>query len=132
MTKKPALREERIRIYYPKTAAGKKQWNHRFSLNAYWSGKHHAERAEDAKYWHAIVWAALTEARVPKKTFERPAVITFLWNDGLDIDNHAAMGKCITDALKNRVIQNDSRRYLAGVEHYFHEEPYIEVIIREI
>ena len=132
MAKKEMLREERIRIYYPKSAAGKKQWNKKFGLNAYWSGKHHAERAEDAKFWHAIVWASLAKAKIPKKPFERPAIITFLWNDGLDIDNHAAMGKCITDALKNRVIQNDNRRCLCGVEHYFHEEEYIEVIIREI
>jgi hypothetical protein len=132
MSKTERKRTERIRIYYPKSAAGKKQWNKRFSLNAYWSGKHHAERAEDAKFWHAIVWAAMAQAKIPKKVFERPAVITFLWNDGLDIDNHAAMGKSITDALKNWVIQNDSRRYLAGVEHYFHDEDYIEVIIREI
>ena len=74
----------------------------------------------------------MIEAHVPKRVFERPAIVTFLWDDGLDIDNHAAIAKCITDALKKRVLQNDNRRWLAGVEHYFHDKGYIEVIIREI
>ena len=54
------------------------------------------------------------------------------WNDRLDIDNHAIMGKMIVDAMKGRVIEDDSRRWVKGVCHYFHDGDYISVEIREI
>ena len=50
----------------------------------------------------------------------------------LDIDNHAIMGKMIVDAMKGRVIEDDSRRWVKGVCHYFHDGDYISVEIREI
>lgn len=122
--------KETIRINYPRTAAGKKQWAKLYGTNAYWSGKHHAKRAEDARYWHALTRAAISKAR--RTPFEKPVVITFLWNDALDIDNHSIMGKMIVDALKGRIIKDDSRHWLKGVEHFFHDGDYIKIIVTEI
>jgi len=128
----PKHGKEVIRIFYPKSAAGKKQWNKLYGTNAYWAGKHHAVRVEDARYWHSLTWAAMAAARVRKQPFERPVTITFLWNDKLDLDNHSMMAKMILDGLKPKLIADDSRRWVRGIQHLWHEEPYIEVIIREI
>ena len=124
--------KEVIRIDYPKTAAGKKQWNKLYGTNAYWAGKHHAKRTEDARYWHSLTWAAMAAARTRKRPFDKPAVITFRWNDNLDLDNHSMMAKMIVDGLKQRVIQDDTRRWVKGIEHYWHDKPYIEIIVQEI
>ena len=124
--------KEIIRIPYPKSAAGKKQWNHDYGLNAYYSGKHHSKRAEDARFWHALTRAAMSKAQVRRRPFDKPVVITFLWNDRLDLDNHSIMSKMIIDALKGRLINDDTRRWVKGIEHYWHDEDYIKVIIQEI
>lgn len=123
---------ETIKISYPKTAAGKKEWSKRYGVNAYWKGKHFHERAEDARFWHAITKTAIDAAHCRKHPFERPVVVSFAWNDNLDLDNHSLMGKMIIDAIKGRVIQDDSRRWLKGIEHYWHEGDYIKVVIREV
>ena len=124
--------KEVIRIDYPKTAAGKKQWCKLYGSNAYWAGKHWAKRKEDAQYWHALTWAAMSKAQIRKRSFEKPVVITFLWNDNLDLDNHSMMGKMIIDAMKSRLLVDDSRRWVKGIEHYWHDAPYIKVIIQEV
>lgn len=124
--------KEIIRIPYPKTAAGKKEWNKRFGMNAYYSGKHWSKRKEDADFWHTLTRAAMSKAQVRRRPFEKPVVITFLWNDRLDCTNHGVMAKMIEDALVGRLINDDSRRWVKGIEHYFHDEDYIKVIIREI
>lgn len=124
--------KETIRIYYPKSSAGKKQWNKLYGTNAYWSGKHHAKRTEDARYWHALTWAAMSAAHVRKRPFDKPVVITFLWNDNLDLDNHCIMAKMIVDGLKKHLINDDTRRWVRGIEHYWHDEDYIEITVSEI
>lgn len=124
--------KEVIRIPYPKTAAGKKQWNQRYGLNAYYSGKHWSKRKEDATYWHMLTRSAMNKQKTRRIPFEKPVVISFLWNDRLDCSNHAVMGKMIEDALKGRVIRDDSQKWVRGVEHYFHEEECIKIIIREV
>ena len=116
MSEKGKTMKEVIRIDYPPTAAGKKQWNKRYGTNAYWAGKHHA---------------AMNKAHVRKKPFEKPVLITFLWNDSLDLDNHSMMEKMIVDGLKKKLINDDSRRWVKGIEHYWHDEKCIKVIIRE-
>lgn len=126
------MSREVLSIDYPKNAEGKKEWNRRYGTNAYWSGKHHAARAKDAQYWHELTWAAMAKAQCRKHPFEKPVVITFLWNDNLDLDNHSMMAKMIVDALKPRVIANDSRKYVQGIEHYWHEHPCIKIIIQEV
>ena len=73
----------------------------------------------------------MNKAHVRKKPFEKPVLITFLWNDSLDLDNHSMMEKMIVDGLKKRLINDDSRRWVKGIEHYWHDEKCIKVIIRE-
>lgn len=124
--------KEVIRINYPKTAAGKKHWNKLYGTNAYWAGKHHAKRTEDARYWHALTLAAMQAARVRKRPFDKPVVITFLWNDNLDLSNHSMMAKMIEDGLRKRLINDDSKRWVRGIEHYWHDDDCIKVIIREV
>jgi hypothetical protein len=124
--------KEIIRIPYPKTAAGKKEWNKKYGMNAYYAGKHWSKRKEDADYWHQLTRAAMSKAQVRRRPFEKPVVITFLWNDKLDLDNHSIMSKMIIDALKGRLINDDTRRWVKGIAHYWSNEDYIKVIIQEI
>lgn len=123
---------EVIKIPYPKTMAGKKEWNKRYGLNAYWKGKHFGERSEDAIFWHALTKMAMDSAHCRKHPFENPVVVSFAWNDHLDLDNHSIMGKMILDAMKGRVFPDDSRKWLKGIEHYWHDADYIRVEIREV
>lgn len=119
-------------IPYPPTQNGKTMWNRRYGMNAYYSGKHWAQRKKDAEYWHWLTMAAMRKAKCRTTPFDKPVVVRFCWNDNLDIDNHAVMGKMIVDAMKGTIIHDDSRRYLAGVEHYFHDEDYILVMVRDV
>ncbi len=93
----------------------------RYGLNAYYAGKHWAQRKADADEWHAVVRYELRRQQIPLLLFEQPVAITFRWNDRLDIDNHAMMGKFIVDALKGILIRDDDRRYLRRVSHEFHD-----------
>ena len=119
-------------IDYPPTKKGRGFWAKEYGLNAYYSGKHWAQRKQDAQYWHMLTRAAMDKYKVRKKPFEKPVIISFYWNDNLDCSNHAAIGKMIEDAMKSRVIQDDNRRYVTGIEHYFHDENFIGVIVREV
>ena len=123
---------ESFRIYYPSSSSEKKKWNKKYGMNAYYSGKPWQLRRQDAEFWHLLTRSALNRQEARRTPFEKPVEISFLWNDRLDIDNHAIMGKMIVDALKGRLINDDSRRWLKGVCHYFHEEDYILVQIREV
>lgn len=123
---------ETFRIPYPPTKAGQKAWSKRFSVNAYWGGKHWSKRKEDADFWHMLVRSEMTKQRVRRTPFQKPVIVTFYWNSRLDIDNNAIMGKMIVDAMKGRILQDDNRRFLRGVEHYFHDEEYIKVVVRTV
>lgn len=119
-------------IPYPSSDAGRKLWNKRYGLNAYWSGKHWSKRREDADYWHRLVRTEMERQKVRRRPFENPAVLTFHFNDRLDCSNHAAMVKMIEDAMKGRIIREDSRRWVKGIEIYFHDENYIRVTVSEV
>ena len=123
---------EKFQIPYPKSKAGQKQWSKDYGMNAYYAGKHWSIRKRDADYWHRLTQTCMDGQNVRRIPFKRPVIITFHWNDRLDIDNHAVMGKMIVDAMKGRVIEDDTRRWLKGVCHYFHDGDYIGVEIREI
>lgn len=123
---------EKFRIPYPHSKAGLKQWAKEYGMNAYYAGKHWSRRKRDAEYWHRLTRLHMDEQNVRRVPFKRPVVVIFHWNDRLDIDNHAIMGKMIVDALKGCVIEDDSRKWVKGVCHYFHDENYIGVEIREI
>ena len=129
---KPKAREF-FKIEYPNTPAGKKDWNKRFSDNAYYAGKHWAVRKKDADYWHNMVRACMDRQGVRKRPFEKPVEILLFWNDRLDVDNHSIMGKMIVDAMKGRLLQNDSKKWVRSVTHTFHDRgDYIWVEVREV
>ena len=123
---------EKFRIPYPQQLSERKKWNSRFGMNAYYAGKHWSERKRDADFWHMLVRSCLNGQDVRRIPFKRPVVITFRWNDRMDIDNHAVMGKMIVDAMKGRIIEDDNKTWVKGVCHYFHDEDYISVEIHEV
>lgn len=124
--------KECFRIEYPNTKAGKKDWNKRYGVNAYYAGKHWSQRQQDAEYWHNMTRACMERAGVRKRPFERPVSITFHWNSNLDLDNHSIMGKFIVDAMCGRLIQGDSRRWVKEIRHLWHDEDYIRVEVKEV
>lgn len=101
-------------------------------MNAYYAGKHWSRRKEDAEFWHLMVHKCMDRQGVRRTPIHAPVIVTFRWNDRLDIDNHAVMGKMILDAMKGRVIEDDSRRFVKGVTHIFHDEDYISVEVKEL
>jgi hypothetical protein len=126
------MASEHFIIPYPKTKEGKKQWNSRYGLNAYYAGKHWSKRREDAEYWHRIVREQIRLQHVRTVPFDKPVEIHFYWNDKLDLSNHAVMAKMIEDAIKGILIRDDSRAYVAGICHHWHDKDVIGVGIKEI
>lgn len=123
---------ESFRIYYPKSKAEMKRWTKEYGLNKYYSGCHWSIRKRDAEFWHLLTRSAMNRQEVRRTPFEKPVEISLLWNDRLDIDNHAVMGKMIVDAMKGRLINDDNRKWLKGIYHGFHDEEYILIQIREV
>lgn len=74
----------------------------------------------------------MSAQKVRKTPFKNPVIITFYWNDNLDCSNHAVMAKMIEDAMKGRLINDDNRKWVKGIEHYFHDKDSIKVVVREI
>jgi len=120
-----------FKIPYPKTDKGRKVWNAEYGMNAIYTGKHWSRRRQDAQLWHTLTAAAIGRAKLRKRPMERPVVITFLWNDRLDLSNHAYMAKLIEDGMKGVLIKDDSPKWVRGIEHYWHDEPCIKVIVTE-
>ena len=122
-----------LQIPYPAEKKAKTKFCSQYGLNAYYSGKHWTVRKKDAEYWHKLTWYAVTQATgYQPKLFDKPVVVRFYWQDNLDIDNHAVMGKMIVDGLKDLLIKDDTKKYLRSVQHFFHDENYILVEIEEI
>lgn len=119
-------------IPYPKTKSGMKQFCKEFGMNALYSGKHWAQRREDAEYIHNTVHAALMEQRIPRKPFRMPVGVTFWWNDRLDLDNHSYVAKGILDALKGWIIQDDDRRFVKEINHRFYDQDRITVEVKPL
>lgn len=117
----------RFTILYPRSDRERSRWNREYGMNAYYAGKHWSKRKDDATLWHAMTRSALSREHLTGKRFTGPVQITFRWNDRMDIENHSAMGKMITDALKGTLIPDDNRRWLKRVVHEFHDADYIEV-----
>lgn len=107
-------------------------WNKQYGLNAIYSGKHWTRRKADSEYWHNLVHLYLKQQKVAQKLFEEPVHITFRWNDNLDCSNHAYMAKLIEDGLKEYLLKDDSKKYVKGISHFFHDGDFIEVEITEI
>jgi len=124
-------------IPYPsgKDAKGrslKSAFNKRYGLNAYYAGKHYRARAKDASDLHALTLGCMKRERVQKRMFDKPVTVTFLWDDGLDIDNHAVLGKAIVDAMKGYLLQDDNRKHYVECVHKFWDGGCIRVMVREV
>lgn len=126
------MASESFIIPYPNSPAGKKQWMSRYGLNAFWAGMHWSKRKEAADYWHRLTIAEMERQKIRKFPFKNPVVITMYFNDRMDSINHAAIFKMIEDAMKGRIINDDSRRWVKGSEIYFHDNEYIRVCITEV
>lgn len=122
----------KFKIPYPQTKEGKKFWNKEYSLNAIYSGKHWAKRSEDKDIWHRMVTLYLKHQKVAVNVYKTPVEVIYRWNDALDIDGHAYMGKMIMDVLKGHLIKDDSRKYVVRVIHEFHDKDFVEVEVREV
>ena len=119
----------RFEIPYPPKKA---EWGKKYSMNALYAGKHWARRKQDAAYWHTLVQYELARQKVAKRILQKPVVITFFWNDRMDIDNHGYMAKMIVDGLKGYLLTDDSRKYLRGVVHRFHDRDCVLVQVEEM
>ena len=122
----------RFTIQYPTTKKGKAAFCRRFGLNAYYAGKSWKVRKHDAEELHLMARAAMWRAGIPREIISSPVRINFYWDDGLDIDNHAVIGKCFVDAMKVYILQDDRRKYLHRVSHEFWNKGEIGVEIEEI
>lgn len=106
-------------IEYPRTKKARSAWNKRFGLNAYYAGKHWAQRKKDADELHDLTHWAMRKCGVPRRVADRPVELRFLFNDNLDCSNHAVLVKAIEDAMKGWVIRDDSRAYVQKITTEF-------------
>lgn len=58
-------------IPYPPTKKGKAAFCRRFGLNAYYAGKHWAQRKKDADELHALTIASMKKARIKWRWYVR-------------------------------------------------------------
>ena len=129
-TKEPGGREMlSFIINYPTTKKGKSEWNRRFGLNAYYAGKHPQKRRKDAEELHMIARAAMHKAGIRNRMLDRPVKVRFYWDDGLDCDNHAVLGKAFLDAMKGYILPDDNRKWVKMVSHEFWDGGAIKVEI---
>lgn len=118
-------------IPYPPTKKSKSVFCRRFGLNAYYAGKHWSARKRDAEELHWLARSAMRRAGIRERLIQNPVEITFRWDDGLDVDNHAVMGKAFLDAMKGYIIRDDNRRCVRRVSHEFWDGGAIQVEVRE-
>lgn len=104
-------------IPYPPTKKGKSAFCRQYGLNAYYSGKHYQQRKRDADSLHTMTIAAMKKAKIRKEIIREPVSVRFLWDDGLDVDNHAVIGKAVVDAMKGYLLVDDNKRYFRAVHH---------------
>ncbi len=106
-------------IPYPPTREGMTDWNRRYGLNAYWSGKHYKARNQDAREIHQLTQLCMRREGIRRNILDYPVEVQFYWDDRLDADNHAALGKMILDAMKGYILPDDNRRWVRKVSHEF-------------
>lgn len=119
-------------IPYPPTKAAMTAWNRRYGLNAYYAGKHYQQRKRDAETLHGLTWEAMKKAGVKKHMVTGPVEVRFYWDDGLDCDNHAVIGKAIVDAMKGWLLPDDNCRWVRKVSHEFWGGGAIKVEVEEV
>lgn len=115
-------------IPYPADKKAKTKFCRNYGLNAYYAGKAWQIRKRDAEHWHKLTWYAITQATgYTPKLFDKPVTVRFYWADGLDIDNHAVMGKMIVDGMKDLLLKDDTKKYVRSVQHYFRDDYFSNV-----
>lgn len=119
-------------IPYPPNKKAKSVFCRNYGLNAYYAGKHWAQRKKDAEVLHAMTFAAMRKAGIERGLLEYPVEVYFHWDDGLDADNHAVIGKAIVDAMCKYILQNDNRKWLKGVHHQFWDGGAILVEVKPV
>lgn len=106
-------------IPYPLGKTAKATFCRKHSLNAYYAGKHWALRKKETDDLHAMTYLALKKAGIRKAIVPYPVEIRFFWDDGLDVDNHAVIGKAVVDALKGYLLSDDNPRWFCRVSHEY-------------
>ena len=94
-------------------------------MNKIWSGSHWTHRAKLADKWRLLTMEATQ--KIPKRTFENPVFIEFMFESNLDIDNNHPIVKEIIDSLvKLGWIVNDTRKHVVGYSVRFKEDEEFE------
>lgn len=117
-------------IPYPPTKKGKSAWNRRYGLNAYYAGKHWSQRKKDAEELHNLAIWCMKRAGIRRGLAKDPVEVRFYWNDNLDVDNHAALGKAFVDAMKGYLLPDDNRQWFRRVSHEFWDGDTIRVEVK--
>lgn len=62
---------------------------------------------------------ALRKAGIAPGLLSCPVEIHFFFDDGLDVDNHAVIGKAVVDALKGYLLRDDAKKWFHKVSYEF-------------
>lgn len=119
-------------IPYPPTKKAKAEWNKNYGMNAFYSGKHWGKRKNDVEALHKLAFASMKIAGIKKQFVSKPVEIRFFWDDRMDIDNHAALGKAFVDAMKGYILPDDGPRWFRKVTHEFWGGGKIRVEVEEL
>lgn len=109
----------RFTIPYPPTKQGKSAFCRRYGLNAYYAGKSWPERKRDAEELHQLAALSMRRAGIKRQMLTGPSEVCFFWNDRLDVDNHAVLGKAFLDAMKGCILPDDNRKWVKRVSREF-------------
>ncbi len=118
-------------IPYPQGKTGKSAFCRQYGLNAYYTGKFWKVRMRDAEALHLLATAAMRKAGVLRELVTEPVEVCFHWDDGLDLDNHAILGKAFLDAMKGTLLPDDNRKWVRRITHEFWRKGCIGVEIRQ-
>lgn len=119
-------------IPYPPTKKAKAAWNKRFGMNAFYAGKHWSQRKKDAEELHNLALWSMKAAGIRNQLVAKPVEIRFFWDDRMDIDNHAALGKAFVDAMKGYILPDDGPGWFRKVTHEFWDGGKIRVEVEEL
>lgn len=81
---------------------------------------------------HTLAVLCMKKAHIRRQMVRSPVEVRFYWNDGLDVDNHAALGKAFVDAMKGYLLPDDNRQWFHRVTHEFWDGDTIRVEVKEL
>lgn len=120
----------RFTIPYPPAKQGKSAFCRRFGLNAYYAGKPWPQRRRDAQELHQLAVLSMRRSHIRRELAAGPVEVRFFWDDGLDADNHAVLGKAFLDAMRGYILPDDNRKWVKRVSHEFWDGGGILVEVR--